>query len=85
MRSITIHKLDDGLDALIRKRAEKEKSSLNRTIKNILEEALRPAEKSGTGKIQDYLDLFGVWSEADAEEFNQATKELREIDPGDWR
>ena len=82
MKSITIHGMDDELDRLIREKAAADGKSLNKTIKSLLEEALgvRPSKNHR----EEFMDLFGRWSEADRRQFEQATEDLRQVDPGDW-
>jgi hypothetical protein len=84
MKSITIHNLDDPLDRLIREKAKNEGLSLNITIKNLLAEALGLSPKQGEERKKDFLDLFGVWSEQDAREFNKRISDFEKIDPGEW-
>ncbi|MBT4496149.1 MAG: antitoxin [Gemmatimonadetes bacterium] len=83
MKSITIHGMDDELDQLIRKKAAEEQKSLNKTIKGLLEEALgvRPSKDHR----EEFSDLFGTWSTADRQQFEQATEDLRRVDPEDWK
>ena len=33
---------------------------------------------------EEYMDIFGVWSKEELEDFNKATDDFRKIDPGDW-
>lgn len=82
MKSITIHGMDDELDRLIRERAADDGKSLNKTIKSLLEEALgvRPTRDHR----EEFMDLFGSWSTEDLRQFEQATEDLRQVDPGDW-
>lgn len=82
MKSITIHGMDDDLDRLIREKAAADGKSLNKTIKNILEEALgmRPSRDHR----EEFMDLFGSWSKEDRQEFEKASEDLRQVDPGDW-
>ena len=40
MKSITIHGLDEGLEAMIEEKARQEGLSLNKTVKMLLREAL---------------------------------------------
>ena len=83
MKSITIHGMDDELDQLIRKKAAEEQKSLNKTIKGLLEEALgvRPSKDHR----EEFSDLFGTWSTADRQQFEQETEDLRRGDPEDWK
>ena len=84
MRSITVHGLDDSVYELLRRRAQAEGKSLNKTTKGILHEALGvvPIAKSHR---EDFVDLFASWSEEELRDFEQATAELRQVDPGDWQ
>lgn len=84
MKSITIHNLDEPLDRLIREKAKNQGLSLNNTIKNLLAEALGLSPKQGEERKKDFLDLFGVWSEQDVQDFNKRTCDFEKIDPGDW-
>ena len=84
MKSITIHKLDDEIDALIRKKAKMEGTSLNQTIKKILAESLLPNPGPSEGNREAFMDLFGVWTDDDITEFREATKDFETIDPAEW-
>ena len=84
MKSITIHGLDDPLDSLIRQRAKRKGTSLNKTIKKLLEESLGVRPVTDRGHREDFLDLFGVWSDADLRDFERSTRDLAKIDPEDW-
>ena len=85
MKSITIHSLDDAVDALIREKARAEGTSLNKTIKKLLEEALGIRPKKHSGHRQDFMDLFGSWTKADAHVFAEEIKDLRSVDLKDWQ
>ncbi|MEW6429386.1 MAG: hypothetical protein AB1568_15285 [Thermodesulfobacteriota bacterium] len=80
MKSITIHNLDEPLDALLRKRARQQGTSLNKTIKILLADALG----IGSGKRQDFLDLCGIWSPEEVVEFEKTQGDFEEIHPEDW-
>ena len=84
MKSITIHGLEDPLDSIIRQRAKRNKTSLNKTIKQLLAEALGLKPEMNENHREDFLDLFGVWSKNDLLEFTKNTKDFAEIDPADW-
>ena len=85
MKSITIHDLDDSLDALIQEKAKEEGLSLNRTVKMLLRKALG-LEPGGNGdRRAGFAEFSGVWSKADATEFERNMKDLRKVDPRDWQ
>ena len=85
MKSITIHDLDKQLDMMIRKRARKDGKSLNKTIKNILEESLGIKKISGMNNRDEFMDLFGIWNKKDADEFEKSVKDFKKIDKEDWK
>ena len=85
MKSITIHGLQDPLDSLIRKQATKQGLSLNKTIKKLLAESLGLKSKKEVDHRMEFMDLFGVWTEEDLEEFSRAVQDFEEIDEGEWQ
>ncbi len=58
--------------------------SFNKTIKKLLEESLGLKPKGKDNRKKDFLDIFGVWSDEEACEFDRTTKEFEKIDPEDW-
>jgi hypothetical protein len=84
MKSITVHGLDDSVYELLKSKAQAEGRSLNKTTKGLLQEALgvHPMARSYR---EDFMDLFASWTEEDLRDFEQATAELRQVDPGDWQ
>ena len=83
MKSITIHGLEDDLDEKIRRKAEEEGLSLNKTIKLLVRGALGMGDKPRDRRI-GFQDLFGTWSRADLEAFGRATEDFGRVDPKDW-
>jgi hypothetical protein len=84
VRSITIHGLEPELASRIEKRSHEQGTSLNKTIKMLLMEALGLSPKSRS-RQDEFSDLFGIWSKEEAEEFNAAVGGFRTIDREDWR
>lgn len=84
MKSITVHGLDDDLDAGIRDRARTEGLSLNKTIKLLVRQALgigeRPPDRRG-----DFQDFLGIWTAAEVEAFDLATQGFDQVDDADWK
>jgi len=83
MKSITLHNLDDRLTELITRRARKNGYSLNRTIKELLNKALGITPDPEKDKKHEFMDLFGVWSEEEYQEFEKGIEEFQKIDPED--
>ncbi len=85
MKSITIHNLEDPLDTLIRQKAKNDGTSLNKTVKNLLAQALQVPSQTEEERRKDFLELFGTWSETDENEFRMRTRELDIIHQEDWQ
>jgi hypothetical protein len=85
MKSITIHGVDGPLAELIKSKAQSEGLSINQTIKQILESALGVKPRQAGSKRGSFEEFCGIWTEADLAEFKENTKELRKVDPRDWR
>ena len=83
MKSITIHNLDDTLDAQIRETAEIEGLSLNKTIQKLLCKALG-FKSTEPDRNKSFSTFSGQWTEKDFTEFEKNIKELNVIDPADW-
>ena len=81
MCSLTIDGIDDALEHEINAKAEAFGLSRAETVKKILADALL------SDKIDERRKMFapfcGIWTDRDAAEFEEATKELEAIDPGD--
>lgn len=84
MKSITIHQLDNTLAARIQERADKNGLSLNKTIKNLLAEALG-INQNVKKKKNDFSEFYGVWSEKDLKEFEKNTADFERIYHEDWK
>ncbi len=85
MKSITIHSMDDELDKEIREKAKNQGTSLNKTIKRLLEKALGLKSTKEPSHKDEFMDLFGVWSEEDYLEFTESIKDFNIADPEDWK
>jgi hypothetical protein len=84
MKSMTIHGLNPDLDAKIRKRAIREGKSLNKTIKELLAESLGIRQGNLSGHRDEFMDLFGVWNQADKEEMDALLRDFDIVDQEDW-
>ena len=77
MKTITLHNIDKTVDSVIRARAKKDKTSLNRTVQNILSENTGIQGK----KIRNDFDEFvGLWSSNDYKMFNKNISDFEKID-----
>ena len=85
MKSITIHGLDDKLDELIKQKAKKQRLSLNKTIKNLLEKSFSVNANVESDRKKEFMDLFGVWTKNDEKQFNKHMSDFEKIDKEDWQ
>jgi len=87
MKAITLRDVPPELARLIRRRAEQEKMSLNKTVVRLLEEGTGLLQKKKKGKpLYDDLDaLAGAWTQKEAREFEQALEKQRAIDLDLWK
>ena len=84
MKSITVHGIDEKTEKLIKKRAKSEGTSVNKVMKGLLAEALG-IDKTKQDNREEFLDLFGVWTEDEGKHFFEAIKDLETIHAEDWK
>jgi hypothetical protein len=84
MKSITVHGIDKETEKLINTRAKSASTSVNKTMKELITKALG-IDKSTNNHRDEFLDLFGVWTEADEKQFREAVKDLEVVHPEDWK
>jgi len=82
MKSITIHGIDHDLDEKIAEKSKEYGLSQNRTVKTILQNSLLSDQKAS--RREAFSDLFGKWTSAEKEEFENRIKDLEETDESDW-
>ncbi len=85
MKSITIHDLGEELDRLIREKSRQDQTSLNKTIKHLLAQALGLSVNETQKRRKEFLDLCGVWAESDQLEFEEAIQDFETVNEIDWR
>jgi hypothetical protein len=77
--------MDESTEALIEEKARKEGLSLNKTVKMLLRKALGLEEQHNGDQKADFAEFSGIWSKTDERELEKKTKDLRKVDPRDWR
>jgi hypothetical protein len=84
MKSITVHGIEKETEKLINARAKSAGASVNKTVKELITKALG-MDKATNDHRDEFLDLFGVWTEADEKQFRKAVKDLEVVHPEDWK
>lgn len=86
MTNLSIRGLDDKALAKLKRRAAREKSSVNMLVLRLIEQGLglRPA-KSGLIRHSDLDALAGSWRKQEASEFERATASFSKVDAALWK
>jgi hypothetical protein len=74
------------LGRFIRQKAKAERTSLNKTVRRLLEERVAGPEKTRSGELHHDLDRLAVcWTEEEAAAFDALISGQRQIDPELWK
>jgi len=84
MKSITIHGVDNHLAEALKRLAEENRTSVNRTVKRLLEEVLGMKPRESARYHDDFAQFCGLWSAEELAEFEDATADMAAIDQKDW-
>jgi hypothetical protein len=77
--TISLRKLSPHVEKAILETSRREGISLNKATLRLLEAALhKPAVNS------DFEEFCGTWSSAEAEAFDAALAQIRQVDAADW-
>ena len=86
MKPITLRDLPPELGRFIRQKAKTERTSLNKTVRHLLESSVAGPAETRTGALHHDLDrLAGRWSKEEAAEFDAFLSGERKIDPELWK
>ena len=83
MSQITLRNIPQNLERQIRTLAEKNQTSLNRTIITLVEKALGTSGESK--KKRDLSSEAGTWNDTDVREFEAHVKPFGKIDEEIWK
>jgi hypothetical protein len=87
MKQLTLRGFDKELERRLTQLAERENLSLNKTVLLLLRKVtgLEATAVRANHRVGDSLDEFiGVWSPAEQQEFNAATRVFEELDETLW-
>jgi len=86
MKAVTLRNLPPGLARIIRRKASENRSSINRTVIGLLEEAAGIRSRRGVRPLYHDLDaLAGAWTKEAGAAFDEALLRQRGIDPELWK
>jgi hypothetical protein len=87
MKAITLRNLPPDLEKVVRKEADRQRTSMNKAVISLLEKKAESRKKKrATAREYDDLDaLAGSWTKKEAAEFDKALIAQRVIDPELWK
>ena len=86
MKTVTVRQIPPALARVIEQRARRRRSSINKAVLGLLEEAAGLAgHKSAPARHHDLDALAGTWTREEAKEFDRALWAQRPVDPDLWR
>ena len=85
MKSITIHHLDTAVAKMIEAKAKSAGQSINKTVKEMLEQSLGLRPSAENRHADDFAEFFGVWKLSDLQRFERLTSGFRQVDNEDWQ
>ncbi|HHQ49506.1 MAG TPA: hypothetical protein ENK19_11570 [Acidobacteria bacterium] len=77
--------MSDEVSARLKRLAEAEGTSVTRTARRLLEEALGMKPRPRGRHREELEAFFGVWSQEEAEAFRRAAADFDQVDDQDWR
>lgn len=80
MNSITITDIDENIQQLLKKEADREGLTINEKIRQIITEKFNIINS----KKENFSEFLGLWDDDDYQEFHENTKELNKINEIDW-
>jgi hypothetical protein len=85
MKTITIRRVDSGLDRLIKSQAKQNNLSVNQWILQTLKKVTGIGKKPVFKKHSDLDALAGGWSKEEANAFHKNTQIFERIDEDIWK
>jgi hypothetical protein len=77
--TLSLRNLPKDVEEAILETSRREGISLNKATLRLLEASLRKPAKNS-----DFEEFCGTWSNTEADAFDEALAEMRQIDPADW-
>ncbi len=85
MSAIRLRNLPPKVARAIREKARRERLSLNKTVIKLLEEATGVTSDVKPVVHHDLDRFFGTWTKEEADAFDEALREQRQIEPEMWK
>ena len=84
MKQLTVREIEDGLHKALKREAKRKGVSINSYVLSLLKDTIGFIDSNSQQKqvFSDLDHLAGTWSREEADEFDSALKEQRQIDGG---
>ncbi|MBI4823819.1 MAG: hypothetical protein HY805_06280 [Nitrospirae bacterium] len=85
MKQISLRRIPDEIESLVKKEAKAKGLSLNKAFISLLERTTGIKTKEKKTLYHDLDSLFGVWSKNEATAFNNSLQLQRRVDEDLWK
>ena len=87
MKAVTLRNVPPEIAKLVRKEADRQRTSINKAVISLLQTRVegRKKKKTKTATYDDLDALAGSWTKKEAAEFDKALNSQRSIDPELWK
>ena len=87
MKAITLRNLPVEIEKIVRKEAERQRTSINKAVISLLERKTEghKKKKQVLKECDDLDELAGSWTKREAADFDKALAAQRTIEPGLWK
>ena len=83
MKTLSLRGIDEEMEKALKKEAQKEKTSVNTTILNLIRESIGLRKRHKV--YRDLDELAGTWNEKDEEAFKENTQFFDTINEEIWK
>jgi hypothetical protein len=87
MKTITLRNLPPEIEKVVRREADRQRTSFNKAVIRLLERKAegRKKKQARTTEFDDLDALAGAWTKKEAADFDQALTAQRSVDPELWK
>jgi len=85
MTTMTLRGIDDTIAAVLKDKAQQEKTSVNALMLRILKESLGIEKKKRSAVYNDLDHLAGTWSAQESDDFLRTTAVFEKVDEEMWK
>lgn len=84
MKTLSLRGIDEEIEKALKKEAQRAKTSINKTILNLIKESIGLGKKRRNRVYKDLDELAGTWTEEDEQIFKENTQFFDKIDKEIW-